>query len=267
MAASPKVKTKAQVKTQTKVDIPPLKKNIKHLLCDLDGTLIYSGDFRINLAFLGRTIPTLKRHQGWKAAFRALKESQSILKIPSEIETNFERMTKVFQKHFKLNQEQAINAMKLSMDDIFPKLKSHFGEIKGAAKFLEWAAPRYSLTLATNPVWSTELVKLRMRWGGINPELFRSITTADRMHACKPTPEYYREILALEKLSPSDCLMIGNDREMDLPAAKVGIAVFLLRERAKTLTCISPPTAKSPGIWRGNYTHLKKLLETAPSSL
>jgi hypothetical protein len=61
--------------------------------------------------------------------------------------------------------------------------------------------------------------------------------------------------------------MIGNDREMDLPAAKVGIAVFLLRERAKTLTCISPPTAKSPGIWRGNYTHLKKLLETAPSSL
>jgi FMN phosphatase YigB (HAD superfamily) len=242
-------------------ELPVLKKQVKHLLCDLDGTLIYSGDFRINLAFLGRTLPTLKKHQGWKAALKALKESQSILKIPSSLETNYERMVKVFQKHFKLDQNQAIDAMRSSMDDIFPKLKNHFGEIKGAAKFIEWAHPNYSLTLATNPVWSIELVKLRMRWGGINPDYFQSITTADRMHACKPAPEYYREILAQEKFNAADCLLIGNERVMDLPATRVGIAVFLIREKAKALTCLEAPTTKFPGAWRGNYTHLRKMLE------
>jgi FMN phosphatase YigB (HAD superfamily) len=237
------------------------QKRIRHVLCDLDGTLIYSGDARINLEFIGRTLPKLKIHQGWRAAVKVLKDSQSILKIPSSIETNFERLLSVFQKNLKLDRESAIGAMKMSMDDVFPKLQGHFGEMKGAKEFLEWATENYSLVLATNPVWSIELVKLRMRWGGINPDLFQSITTADRMHACKPSVEYYQEILAQEKFDPSECLLIGNDREMDLPATDAGIGVFLIRLNAKNQTCSYPPSKTCPGAWRGNYTHLRSLLE------
>ena len=171
--------------------VPALPKTrFKHLLCDLDGTLIYSGDLRVHLEFIGRTLPDLKKHQGWRAALRALKEGQEILKIPSAIETNFERLTTVFGKHLKLTRDQAVKEMERSVGEVFPKLKGHFGAMKGAAEFVAWAHQHYPMTVATNPVWSLELVKLRMRWGGIEPDLFKSITTADRMHACKPSPEF-----------------------------------------------------------------------------
>ena len=241
--------------------VPELKKRIKHILCDLDGTLIYSGDFRVYLDFISKTLPNLKRHQGWRAAIRALKESQSILKIPSTLETNLERMIAVFQKHLKLEREQAIEELRVSMDVIFPKLKGHFGKMEGAAEFVAWAHQKYTLTLATNPVWSVELVKLRMSWGGINPDAFTSITTADRMHATKPNLEYYREILAQEGFDPSECLLVGNEREMDLPATQTGIAVFLIRLNAGELSCIQDPSSKEPGAWRGNYQHLQTMLE------
>ena len=237
------------------------KTHFKNLLCDLDGTLIDSGDLRVHLEFLSRTLPSLKRHQGWKAAVLALKEGAEILKIPSTLETNYERVVGSFQKHLKLDRIGALEAMKLSITDVFPSLQKHFGEMKGAAEFIKWAKGKYSLTVATNPVWSLELVKLRMRWGGIDPDDFASITTADRMHACKPSPEYYREILSQEKFAASECLLIGNEREMDLPATQVGIAVFLIRLNAKSMTCIEKPGAKSPGAWRGNYKHLQSFLE------
>jgi FMN phosphatase YigB (HAD superfamily) len=243
----------------TPVHVP--KTRFKNLLCDLDGTLIDSGDLRVHLDFIRRSLPGLKRHQGWKAAIRALKESQSILKIPSTIETNFERLISVFQKNFKLDREQAIEEMKNNVDGAFAKLEGHFGEMMGASQFVDWAHGKYTLTLATNPAWSVDIVKLRMRWGGINPDFFQSITTADRMHASKPTLEYYREILLQEKFEAADCLLIGNEREMDLPATGAGIAVFLIRTQAKALTCIEVPSEKSPGAWRGNYTHLQQFLE------
>ena len=241
--------------------VPLPKTRFKNLLCDLDGTLIYSGDIRVHLEFIGRSLPGLKRHQGWKAAIRALKESQNILKIPSTIETNFERLVSVFQKHFKLDREQAIEEMKNNIGNAFSKLEGHFGEMKGASKFIEWAHGKYTLTLATNPVWSIDIVKMRMRWGGINPDFFQSITTADRMHASKPSLEYYREILSQENFEAADCLLVGNERVMDLPATGAGIAVFLIRTGAKELSCIEAPSKKSPGAWRGSYTHLEAFLE------
>ena len=48
--------------------------------------------------------------------------------------------------------------------------------------------------------------------------------------ACKPTLEYYEELLAQEKFKAEDCLLIGNERKMDLPATRAGIAVFTMRD-------------------------------------
>ncbi len=236
------------------------KTKFSHLFCDLDGTLIDSGGIGVQAEFIGRTLPVLKKHQGWRAAYLALKEGQDALKKPSKTETNFERMLTVFQKRLKLSRDDAEKEMRSWLDQVFPKLENHFGEIKGAAKFLEWAKTKYGLTLTTNPVWPIDLVHMRMRWGGIDPTYFKSVTTVERMHSCKPTADYYLEVLNQEMLDAEKVLLIGNERTMDLPATKVGIAVFLIRVDAKSLSCIQAPTEKNPGAWRGNYTHLKKWL-------
>lgn len=160
----------------------------------------------------------------------------------------------------KLPKKEAEEELKKNINFVFPKLKPHFKKMKGAEKFLDWAKDEFTLTLATNPVWLKELVHLRMMWGGIDPDYFRSITTSDRMHACKPSPEYYLELLKQERFHASQTLMIGNERKMDLPATRAGIAVFLIRGEAKNITCLEKPTATSPGAWRGNYSHLKAFL-------
>ncbi|NDG84160.1 MAG: HAD family hydrolase [Proteobacteria bacterium] len=215
----------------------------------------------VHIEFIGRTLPLMKKHQGWAAAYQALKEGSEAIKKPSKTKTNHERMIENFARHFRIDFEAAEKEVRDNLNHVFPKLKSHFGKIQGAAKFLDWARNHYSLTLATNPVWPIELVHMRMAWGGIDPALFPSITTADRMHACKPHKEYYLELLSQEKFEAHECLMIGNERKMDLPATAAGVSVFLLRTDAKSLTCIEAPAGKHPGAWRGNYTHLKHLLQ------
>jgi FMN phosphatase YigB (HAD superfamily) len=236
--------------------------DFQNLLLDLDGTLIYSGSSLIGLEFIGRILPLMKKHRGWKAAFRALKNSRDSIKFPSKTQTNHVRMVEAFEKTLSLTKIEAEKHLYEALLAVFPRLEPHFGEITGAAEFTEWAKEKFTLTLTTNPVWPVELVHMRMRWGGINPAHFKSITTSDRMHACKPTPEYYREVLEQENFSPRSCLLIGNERKMDLPATKVDIAVFLIRPKAKTLTCLHERTEKHPGAWRGNYQHLKQFLSS-----
>ncbi len=233
----------------------------RHLLCDLDGTLIDSGGFMVHIEFIGRTLPLMKKRQGWAAAYQALRAGAESMKNPHRTKTNHERMIENFARYFKIGFEEAEKEVRENLLRVFPKLKPHFGKIKGAGKFLEWAKPQYSLTLATNPVWTIDLVHMRMRWGGIDPAYFGSITTADRMHACKPHKEYYLELLSQEKFEASECLMIGNERKMDLPATNAGVSVFLVRPEAKSLTCIEAPSLRSPGAWRGSYAHLRHLLE------
>lgn len=232
---------------------------IQHILCDLDGTLIDSGGLRVQFEFIGRTLPLMKKHQGWKTAYRCLIEAQEILKRPSRVKTNAERVIDVYAKRLKLPHSEAEKELMGVLHTVFPKLKSHFGKIEGAAKFVDWAKDYFTLTLATNPVWSKDIVHMRMKWGGIDPDYFRSITTADRMHACKPTKDYYEELLEQEDFNAKHCLMIGNERKMDLPAVKAGINVFLIRPEAEQLRCLVHPSV-APGVWRGNYTHLREWL-------
>ena len=47
---------------------------------------------------------------------------------------------------------------------------------------------------------------------------------------CKPTPDYYRELIEKLDLDPEKCIMVGNDTSDDMVAEKLGIKVFLLTD-------------------------------------
>ena len=68
------------------------KNRFQHLLCDLDGTLIDSGGLMVHFEFITRTLPLMKKHQGWMAAYQALKKGAEVLKKPSRTKTNRERL-------------------------------------------------------------------------------------------------------------------------------------------------------------------------------
>ncbi|MDI6825089.1 MAG: HAD family hydrolase [Bacillota bacterium] len=113
--------------------------------------------------------------------------------------------------------------------DVFPSLGDLARPVPEARRVLGHALSRgYRLVLATNPLFPRVAIVERMRWGGIHDIPFALVTAYEDMHACKPQPEYYREILQLLGASPEECLMVGNDVQEDLAASLVGIRTFLV---------------------------------------
>ena len=84
--------------------------------------------------------------------------------------------------------------------------------------------------MATNPLFPTVATHSRIRWAGLMPEDFELITTYENSTTCKPNPAYYLEILEKTGLTPSECLMVGNDAQEDMVAETVGMKVFLLTD-------------------------------------
>lgn len=234
---------------------------VKHLLVDLDGTLLGNRNIPLSFDFVIQALGALRKYGTWKQAMRTLLAIGNEFKKPSSNLTNDLRIVELFAKQMNLSVDEARQILRDSVSTIFPTLKRHFYPIEGAKDFLEWAKQNYPLTLATNPVWPSEIVELRVQWAGIDPAIFKSITHVRRMHACKPTRKYYEEILEQENLKSENCLLIGDNVKMDLPATAVGVRVYIVGPYRK-VTPLSYSGAKAPA-WKGSYSSLREILENS----
>lgn len=84
--------------------------------------------------------------------------------------------------------------------------------------------------LATNPIFPAVATEARIRWAGLEPSDFELRTTYENTGLCKPDPDYYRDIADRMKVSPKECVMVGNDVTEDMAARKAGMQVFLLTD-------------------------------------
>jgi HAD superfamily hydrolase (TIGR01549 family) len=112
----------------------------------------------------------------------------------------------------------------------FPRLRSLACRISEARPLVEWAFEQgLQVVIATNPVFPRMAVEERLAWAGVPVTEFdyALVTTYENMHATKPHPSYYREILAVLGREPGESLMVGDDWEHDiLPATSVGIPCY-----------------------------------------
>lgn len=234
---------------------------VKHLLVDLDGTLLGNRNLYLSYDFLRQALSSMRVYGGLAQGTRLLLSIGRELRRTSAELTNDMRIVEIFSKQMNISIEEARRVLRESILTIFPTLEKHFYPIQGAKEFLDWAKDRYPLTLATNPIWPPEIIELRVKWAGIDPSLFSAVTHVRRMHAYKPSLEYYEEILSQQNLSASDCLLIGDNVKMDLPATRAGIRVFIVGP-FKSLTSIPLSKKATAKAWKGNYSHLRELLES-----
>jgi FMN phosphatase YigB (HAD superfamily) len=236
----------------------PLTPPVRHLLVDLDGTLLGNRSVPLSLEFARRSLEAMRKYGGWRKSVRTLLTIQQELKRASRETTNDNRVIRHFAEAVGVPHEEGRRLLREHLAAIFPALERHFYPVPGAREFLEWARERYPLTLATNPVWPPEIVELRVRWAGIDPSIFGFVTHVRRMHACKPEKAYYEEILELQGLKADECLLVGDDVKMDLPATKAGVRVFIVGKYAR-LARLEPKGARAQA-WRGSYADLRALL-------
>lgn len=88
----------------------------------------------------------------------------------------------------------------------------------------------YRVALATNPIFPAVATESRIRWAGLEPDMFEYYTTYENSHYCKPNPEYYCELLRQIDCRAEECLMVGNDVNEDMIAETIGMKVFLLTD-------------------------------------
>jgi FMN phosphatase YigB (HAD superfamily) len=231
---------------------------VKHLLLDLDGTLLASSRRGLRIDFIRGCLGYLRRRgiPAWKA-IKAIHLMRKAIEKPGTALTNEQRAGLAFARALGIEEGEARSLMHGMVSEVFPALRKHFHEIPGARDFVAWAGERFPITLATNPVWPREIVLLRLSWAGIDPSAFGFITHAAEMRACKPCVEYYEELLERLGLDPATALMVGDSERKDLPACKAGVPVFLLEAGSTAPELISLRS----GVWSGGFAPLKGLLE------
>ena len=208
---------------------------IKHILFDLDGTLLKMD----NKAFIDYYFQLLGKKMAtygydvkelvkaiWMATMEVLKNDGTM--------TNRERFFLVFCK----DMEGKLHAPKEEVERVFNEFyDNEFDEAKVMVKrdgesgriVQKLKEEGYDLIVATSPVFPRVAVEKRLSWIGLKSEDFSLVTTYENSTFCKPDPAYYKEILMKLNLRPDECLMVGNDLKDDLyPALSQGIKGFYL---------------------------------------
>lgn len=114
----------------------------------------------------------------------------------------------------------------------FPKLKNYCSQFPRIPEIMQMVFDRgKTVVIATNSLFPNTAINQRLNWAGVDKYPYALVTTYDNMHYTKPHLEYYEEICGYIGVSPSECLVVGNDVGEDIVASRLGMSTFLLTER------------------------------------
>jgi len=122
------------------------------------------------------------------------------------------------------------------------------------------AANGYDVVLATNPLFPACAVATRLNWVGLEPCDFKFITHYANSKYCKPSSEYYKELLAQIDRKPEQCLMAGNSPMDDMGIGALGAETFLVTD------FLENPTSVDISAYRqGSLAELETYLLSLPN--
>jgi FMN phosphatase YigB (HAD superfamily) len=141
----------------------------------------------------------------------------------------------VFMKEFERLTEGEIQVYKERFDSFYAK---EFDNVKKAAMELPLIREcikllkekHYDMAIATNPIFPQMAIHKRIEWSGLKKEDFSYISCYECCHYCKPSIHFYEEVLSELGKKPEQCIVVGNDVQEDLIAAKLGLQTFLITD-------------------------------------
>jgi HAD superfamily hydrolase (TIGR01549 family) len=120
----------------------------------------------------------------------------------------------------------------------FPRLRAATHTVPAATEVVQQSFKRgLKVVIATNPLFPRMAIEQRLAWAGVPVTIYDYdlVTTYENMHAAKPQPAYYEEILAEIDVQPGDALMVGDDWKNDIiPAHAVGLHTYWVAESDAT---------------------------------
>ena len=204
----------------------------KMILFDLDGTLLPMDQDRFTDYYFGCLAQWMSPY-GFEpqALIRAVWKGTAAMVANDGSRTNEKRFWEVFDAQFETPASDSYRHFLEFYEHGFAGARKATGYNPRAAETVHRLKEAgYRVALATNPLFPRIATEQRIRWAGLEPEDFELYTTYETSRTCKPNPQYYAEVAETLGVRPQDCIMIGNDADEDIPAAKVGMKVFLLTD-------------------------------------
>ena len=204
------------------------------ILFDLDGTLL---DVDVN-AFLRRYFRAIQaavgpRFPGVEFMPSILASTEAMQSRHSEL-TNRQAFFRDFLDRTGVDIGENWGMFEDFYRDVFPTLGEGYGPAAGAREAVEAARSLgLKVAVATQPIFPRIAIEHRLAWAGMAGDDFDAVTSYETMHACKPQAAYFRETCALMGCEPRECLMIGDDRGIDMPAADAGLRTFYVGRDAE----------------------------------
>ena len=233
---------------------------IKAILFDLDGTLLPMDEKKFEKAYFSLLCSKVA-----PLGYEPNAILNAILKCTGDVLKNNGKATneEVFWHNFSSIYGEKALQDKPIFDEFY---KNEFNLARGSCGYNQMASLTikrlkelgYRIIIATNPVFPAFGTKSRIKWAGLDEEDFELITTYENSRYCKPNPDYYKEILSKQKLTPDECIMVGNDAEEDMVATTLGIKGFLLTDNL--INRKNYDLEKFP---RGGYTELWRFLDSS----
>jgi FMN phosphatase YigB (HAD superfamily) len=206
---------------------------LKTILFDLDGTLLPIDTDR----FVGQYLKALAGHAGHLVApellvKQVMASTYEMIRNTDPAVTNAEIFAADFFPKVGKAEADLMPVFDQFYREKFPGLVSACPGVPGLAREVVQTAvdKGYEIVLATNPLFPRMAIEERMRWIGVQDMPWRLVTVYEEMHACKPQPAYYKEVLEKVGRQPGECLMVGNDFEEDGVAARLGMPVFFVTD-------------------------------------
>ncbi|MEA5075763.1 MAG: HAD family hydrolase [Coriobacteriia bacterium] len=201
------------------------------VLFDLDGTLLdldLSDFLRRYLAALEEATRPLFAEPADRASFmHAFNASVGAMTEPHPGRTNREVFFSDLRDRTGIDLETHWPVFEDFYAEVFPTLVGDARPAKGARRAVQTALDLgLRVAVATNPIFPRVAVDHRLTWAGVADLPVDVITTYEQMESCKPSPSYFRQTAGLLETAPALCLMVGDDRALDMPASDIGMRTF-----------------------------------------
>ncbi|QKS71175.1 HAD family hydrolase [Paenalkalicoccus suaedae] len=202
----------------------------KALLFDLDGTLLPMDTHAFVEQYTRELAPKVAHIVDPETFLQALFEATAVMMKNTEAErTNEAIFTEAFLARTGLEKEDIWPTLDIFYEETFPQFKTLTEPTSLAAKVIQKAYEKgYKIAIATNPVFPKVAIWHRLKWAGIDKLPLDHVTVYEESTFTKPHLTYYEMIAKELDVDPSQCVMIGNDKQEDMVAEKIGMRTFLV---------------------------------------
>ena len=233
------------------------------LLLDLDDTLLET-----NMgAFIPAYFQALSKHiaeyvQPDKMLPALMKGTELMLASEDPTHTLQEVFEAYFYPNLGVSKVQVNHVIEQFYDEVFPSIGSVTRKREGAIELVDWAFSKsYRVAIATDPIFPRKAVYHRIRWAGLDPELFELVSSFETFHFTKSHSAYFAEVLGRLGWPNEPVLMVGNDVDRDLePAQSLGLKTYHVAEEPASGT--GPETGGG-----GKLSDLRSWLESTDYEL